>query len=446
MEREEYKEVSEYILKRLKEKGADDAVVIASKSDSSQIKFANSQIAANKTFTLVDIGIFASIKKRIVSTSLRDLNKSAAAKIIDKIFDYAKISEPNKEYEGIAQGPFRYKEVEDSFDRRITNLNEGIVDYVESSINIAKNLGIKRIAGVLETYSSNVYLLTSNSIKTEEKGTGVYFSVRALNKKEESGHMVSVARVLDKFNPEKATEFASDIAKMSRNPKEGVEGRFDVLFEPLAFANLLEHAGESASIFNVEAGVSFFADKLGKMVASENADFYDDGTIKNGLGSSKCDAEGVPTQSTCLIKNGILKTYLHNTSTAKRYKTKTTANAGLIAPNSHNLILEAGDYKKEELIREIKRGIYVTNVWYTRFNNYKTGQFSTIPRDGIFYIENGKIKYPIHSIRINSSMQDILRNISKIGKEQVQIKSWEVETPVFTPAVIVKNIMITKPM
>nr|QBM01336.1 hypothetical protein [uncultured archaeon] len=446
MEKTEYREISEHILKRLKERGFDDAVVISSKGDSSQIKFANNKIVANKTFTLVDLSIFAALKKRLVSTSIRNLDKEKAEKVIGKLFSYAKLSSPNNEYGGIAEGPFKYKEIEETFDKRLANLNENIVDYAESSINTAKNLGMRRTAGILENSASHVFLITSNNVKAEEEATEIYFSVRTLKEKEESGHMVNVSRVLNKFEPEKVTELAANIANMGRNPQEGTEGKFDVLFEPLAFANLLEHAGNSASIFNVESGLSFFCNKLGRKVASEKVNFYDDGRLKNGLGSSICDAEGVPTQRTCIIKNGFLKTYLHNTSTAKRYKTKTTANAGIIAPQPHNLVLEAGDYSKEELIGKIKKGIYITNIWYTRFNNYTTGDFSTIPRDGAFYIENGKIKYPVKGIRVTSSMLEILNNIDAIGKKQEQIKSWETTVPTITPHVIVKNVSITKPL
>ena len=96
-------------------------------------------------------------------------------------------------------------------------------------------------------------------------------------------------------------------------------------------------------------------------------------------------------------------------------------------------------------MEQVKRGIYITNVWYTRSQNMMTGDFSTIPRDGIFYIEDGKIKHPIKNIRISENMQHILQNINTIANDSKQVKGWEVEDPVVTPSVLVKGLNISRP-
>ena len=163
--------------------------------------------------------------------------------------------------------------------------------------------------------------------------------------------------------------------------------------------------------------------------------------MPNGFNSCRFDEEGVPTEKTKIIENGILKTYLHNTSTAKKYKTRTTANAGLIAPRSFNIVF---DCKKGDIF-DVKEGIYITNVWYTRFQNYATGDFSTIPRDGAFLVKNGKIVQSLKGLRISDNMLNLLKNVQCCNKKVWQIKSWEAETPTFTPEVLVDNINITKP-
>jgi PmbA protein len=169
--------------------------------------------------------------------------------------------------------------------------------------------------------------------------------------------------------------------------------------------------------------------------------------VPTGYDSTAFDSEGVPTQRTEIITDGKLMTYLHNTSTAKRYKTKTTANAGLISPHHWNLVLEPGKKSREELIGQVKDGIYVTNIWYTRFQNYVTGDFSTIPRDAIFLIKNGKLSGSVKGIRITSNMLDILKGIESVGnaKESENIHAWEVDSSVITPPVLVKGVNITKP-
>jgi PmbA protein len=159
------------------------------------------------------------------------------------------------------------------------------------------------------------------------------------------------------------------------------------------------------------------------------------------------DDEGVPTRETAIIKSGILKNYLHNTSTAKKYKTKTTANAGLIVPSPINTILEEGNMPKEKLFKEIDNGLYITNVWYTRFQNYLTGDFSTIPRDGIFLIIDGEIAKSLKGIRISDNLQRILENIIGLSNKSEWIIWWGLENqiPVLTPHVLVKDVNITLP-
>jgi PmbA protein len=159
------------------------------------------------------------------------------------------------------------------------------------------------------------------------------------------------------------------------------------------------------------------------------------------------DDEGTPTQTTPIIENGVLRNYLHNTSTARKYKVKTTANAGLVAPSPINTVLKEGRISNDKLLKEVDNGLYVTNVWYTRFQNYLSGDFSTIPRDGIFLIKKGEIVKSLKGIRITDNLQKILENISNLSNQPEWIIWWGLESqiPVLTPHVLVKNVNITMP-
>ena len=184
---------------------------------------------------------------------------------------------------------------------------------------------------------------------------------------------------------------------------------------------------------------------INKKVSNNNITIIDDPYYPNALRSTSFDAEGVPTRQLKLVDKGVFKTYFHNTSTAKKYKTNTNAHAGLIAPEPWNLKLNPGKLSTEKLIQNIKKGIYITNIWYTRFTSYRTGEFSTIPRDGAFYIENGEIKYPIKNIRVTDTMPNVLRSMQDMGNNLTQIRGWEASLPVLTPSVFLKNIGITTP-
>ena len=96
------------------------------------------------------------------------------------------------------------------------------------------------------------------------------------------------------------------------------------------------------------------------------------------------------------------------------------------------------------MIKEVKKGILITNNWYTRFQNYRSGEYSTIPRDATFLIEKGQIKHPITGVRISDALPRQLRNITAIGIDRTWIEWWEVSTPVFTPSLLINGARATK--
>ncbi|MCD6558667.1 MAG: TldD/PmbA family protein [Palaeococcus sp.] len=436
-------EINELILKKAKELGFGDVVVLSHEESRRQVRFANNEITVAKNWHSRKVELFVEYEKRIGSTTLMTLDEETIERSLKTLLASVKSLSPKEDYYGIAEGPFKYRDIPETFDKAIVELDEPN-EYVERAINAALEEGAKRVAGVLYTDHNRLYLSTSNGVEAFDEGTGIEISVRAFIGDEESGHGTNSVRVLKKFDPESAGRKAGEIAKLAVNPAQGEAGTFDVIFDPLAFANIMSYMSFMASAFAVEAGFSFLVGKLGQKIGSDLVTIKDIGNMPNAYGTRKFDDEGVPTGETTIIEDGELKTYLLNTSMARKYKRETTANAGLIMPRAWNIHVKPGDYSKEELFSEVKRGIYITNVWYTRFQNYVKGDFSTIPRDGAFLIENGEITKPIRNIRVSDNMQHILEGINALGKELYHIHWWEVDTPVFTPYVLVKDVGITK--
>ena len=445
-------EIANYILKELKKKGADDVIIGVNKTEASQIKFSDNKVVKTGSELLINLDVFMAKDKKIIVTSLKDFNKGEertippntlkkfnkknADKIINNLISFSKYVKPNKDYNGIAQGPFKYKEIKNNYDKKVIDADE--IDLMQKGINAALE-NANKTNGIIEKYVTEHSLITSNNVHSEDKSTGLYFSIRAFTNKEASGHMNSCSRILNKFDVYGAGKTAGAIAKLAKKPEDGKAGKYDVVFSYMPMAALLNNIMDCASIFTLESGLSFLTNKLNKKLG--NFTLIDQGNLENGFNSSKFDNEGVPTKKTYVVKDGILKTYLHNTSTAKKYKTKTTANAGLIAPTSTNIILEG----RKGNVFDIKKGLYITNVWYTRFQNHLTGDFSTIPRDGIFLIEDGEITKSLKNIRVSDNFLNLMKNVSLVSKENKHLKSWEAETPVVTPEVLIKNVNISKP-
>src|SRR2546430_2039093 len=258
---------------------------------------------------------------------------------------------------------------------------------------------------------------------------------------------VVATEIKDLSKADEAVERLVKTAKASqKNPDyAGVaEGPFTVLFDPLSFGSLTDQVGGRLSAWAVLAGLSPFGKKVGKRVGSSQLTLSDDGSA-DSIGRKRFDAEGVPTRKNVLVNKGVLKTYLHNTSTAKKFKTKTTGNAGLIAPDSNAIFVKPGDRSRDEIFSEVKDGLWLTNTWYTRYQSYMTGDLSTIPRDGIFHIRKGDVVEAWKDIRLTDNLLHLLKNIVALGDEPEQMMWWgEVSVPNFVPYALIKDVGITK--
>lgn len=442
MQEEKIKLTNE-LLKLLKKKGADDIVLSLAEEQAQMIKFANNKIAKTGSEEMAVLGIFVTKDKKIIETSLKNITKEEIEKTASKIMKFIKNIPKNNDYYGIAKGPFKYSKIDKCYDPKLANINAP--QLVELGIETAVSEGAERTNGTLMAQEVDHYLLTSENVAAQDKSTYTYYSIRALTNKAGSGHLTSSSRMLNSLDIEKTSAKAAQLAVQSNNPLEIDQKKYDVLFTPMSASNILDCVGSFSSIFNVECGMSCFKDMLNQQVASPLVTLKDDATLANGLDSYKFDAEGVPSQTTTIIDKGILKSYLHNTSTAKKYKTKSTGNAGLISPSPSNIILQEGKNSYNKLVESMDKGIIITNVWYTRFQDYTKGDFSTIPRDACFLVEDGTISFPIKNIRVSDNIINILKSISDLGSDVVQVKNWETETPIILPSFIAKDINITKP-
>ncbi|MGC8609685.1 MAG: metallopeptidase TldD-related protein, partial [Thermoplasmata archaeon] len=145
-----------------------------------------------------------------------------------------------------------------------------------------------------------------------------------------------------------------------------------------------------------------------------------------------------------IISNGILKTYLHSYSTAKKFSTSTTGNAGIISPAAFQISMDAGRKTLEDMISETKNGIFIGNSWYLRFQDERNGLFSTVPRDGVYHIVNGKFAEEWNGLRVSESFPGLLKRIMDVSTERKRIKWWNEIMPSQLPFVKIGEVNISK--
>ena len=432
---------TEAIVKKAKALGADEVIAKTTIGKYRQARFSNNQVDITVAWNDYATDVALAWKKRLVATQIRNFQEVDAN--IKKLLELVKVSKENPMFGGFAKGSFRYSK--SKADEKLRDL-ENPTEYVFEAIDAAEKEASTKIesGGILFTKFEDSYLASSEGPTGVDSRSAIELSIRVFSQREASGHGVECSSTLKDFKPSRAGMKAGEIAKLAKNPKAGDEGVYDVIFDPLIFGSLLAVWASMASAFNVMVQLSVFVDKLGQKVAPEIVTLKDNPATYS-LANRAFDDEGVPTRETVFIDHGVLKTYLHNTSTAKIFKTKTTSNAGLVVPSPWNVEMNPGDANKEELFKELKSGLYLTNTWYTRFQNYAKGDFSTIPRDGIFSVEKGEIKQSLKDIRISDNALSLLNNIAGISKERQHVHWWsEADPPSLSPYVLVKNVHITK--
>jgi PmbA protein len=412
------------------------------------VRFSNNSITVTNSWMTESPTIYLISGKKRAACRIEEQTPRDLDSIIEELVKAMKVTpEGNVEF-ALPQGPFSYEPVSGIYDRKLAEAESELVDAVETGINAAKKEGTARTSGVITSYDWERHVMTSAGAEGSDKGTEIEITIRAFTADDAAGQGISVATSLQDFRPEEAGRAAGQIAKMAQNPEPGESGKYNVVFGPSIFANLLNRVGDSTSAYAVDQGLSFFTDKLKKNVASGSFTLHDSSRLANGPGSTALDDEGYPTQETPLIVNGVLETYLHTAYTAAEHKAPLTGSAMFAAetgtyPAPRNLVLEAGENSLEDLFDIAHEGLYITNNWYTRFQNYQTGDFSTICRDGVFKIENGKLAGPVKGMRLSDNMIRILESVKALSREQHWIRWWEVNVPTLTPYVLVEGVGMT---
>jgi PmbA protein len=230
----------------------------------------------------------------------------------------------------------------------------------------------------------------------------------------------SVARSLAKLDP--AEQVGKEAARRTLRrlgARKVKTAHVPIVLDPMVSSSMLEHIFEGVNGDSVYRGASFLAGKLGEKIAGANVTVIDDGTMIGGFGTTPFDGEGIPTRRTVVIENGILKSYLLNTYTAKKLGLETTANAsrglaGTPGIGPGNYFLDPGTKAPKQIIADIKDGLYVTE-FLGHGANLVTGDYSR-GASGM-WIVNGELAYPVEEITVAGNLKDMFNNISEIGSD-----------------------------
>jgi len=226
--------------------------------------------------------------------------------------------------------------------------------------------------------------------------------------------------IFDEQSPEELGEKVSKRAVEQLNAKSVKGGAFPVVLGPNVVGVFVHEAFGHLAEADLALSGGVLASNMNKKIGSDLVTFYDDGTIEGAFGAFKYDDEGVKTQKTTLIKDGVVAGLMHNRETAQKFKAEPTGNARAEDFRVEPIIrmrctyMEPKDHSFDELIEKVKQGYY--------FKSFRGGQANL---DGTFQvgiqegyeIVNGEIGAPVRDASISGNTLGTLHKIDAVGKD-----------------------------
>jgi predicted Zn-dependent protease len=270
-------------------------------------------------------------------------------------------------------------------------------------------------------------IANSRGLFAYHRGTSATFLVSALDGTA-SGWAGREGHAASAIDGASLAERAADKAVRSRDPVAWEPGRYTVVLEPAAVADLLtDLSWLSLGALPVQEGRSFLSGRIGERVAGDNITLRDDPYHPLHRGAP-FDEEGIPTTATTIIERGVAKGPVYDRRTAAKEGRESTGH-GLPVPNTvgplaRHLVLDGGSGPIEALLSGIEKGLWVTRVWYTNVVDPKTATLTGMTRDGLFAIEKGKVTRAVRHFRFNQSVVQLLNSVE--GMSQPERSGWAV--------------------
>jgi len=413
------KESALRLLKKVvQESPADQTEVILLTEDSSLTRFASSAIhqhVAERNQTII-LRVVLGKKIAVVTTNI--FLPSLLKKSLQKAISLAKVQLPNDEFISLT-GPKPIPEIE-TFSKNISHLTPN--QKVKMIKSLFRRVKEKRYEASGAFSNGEVELAVVNSLGVEayQKFSDLFLHLIVENGKN-SGYANFVARNPDQLDVDSLAQEA--MRKISMEEPIQIEpGEYEVILEPYAVSELLSFLGYLGfHALAVQEGRSFFSNRFGEKMVDERVTIYDDGLDPEGL-QVPFDFEGIPKKRVTFFDRGVAKEVTYDSFTAGR-EGKDSTGHGLIAPNTAgpipiNLFMSGGESSLEEMIKSVRKGIYVTRFHYTNVVEPMKAVITGMTRDGTFLIEEGEIKRPIKNLRFTESILKALSQVTAISKDR----------------------------
>jgi PmbA protein len=207
---------------------------------------------------------------------------------------------------------------------------------------------------------------------------------------------------------------AANLALKRLNARRVKSQSVPVVFDPRVSNSLLGHFAGAINGVSIARGTSFLKDRMGQLIFAPGIRIVDDPHIVRGIRSKPFDGEGVANRQMNLVEDGVLKTWILDSASARQLKLTSTGHAargtgGPPSPSTSNLYLVPGTRSPAALISDIAQGFYVTELIGMGVNGV-TGDYSRGASG--FWIENGQIAYPVNEVTIAGNLNGMFASMT----------------------------------
>lgn len=384
-------------------------------SSEGNIRYARNSVSTSGQNSDISLQVSSSYGKKNGITTINEFDDASLEKVVRRAEELAKLAPENPEFMEPLEPQGDYGESKTFYQSTADISPEYRAEAANASIQPAKKNDITA-AGYLNNRSGFSAMMNSKGLEAYNKYSNVNLTITMrTNDGTGSGWARRTANDVNRFDAKEASEIAMEKALMSKNPKGIEPGKYTVILEPDAVWGLLSRLVYGMDARSADEGRSFYSkkgggNKVGEKIVDEKVNIYTDPYHELVPGAT-WDGNGTPLSKTDWIKNGVVQNMSYDRYWAQKNNKK-------VLPMAGSVVMDGGAPSIEDLIKDTKRGILVTNLWYIRTVDPQTILNTGLTRDGTFFIENGKIKFPIKNFRFNESPVIMLNNLETLGQQR----------------------------
>lgn len=408
------------LLDKARTHGADtaDAVVAGGVSEEVSVRLGKLESIERSEDRNIGLRVFVDGRNAIISTA--SVDAESIDELAARAVAMARLA-PQDPYAGCADAHLLATDIPDLdlMDRTVPSSDtlKDLAFAVEDAAQSVK--GITNSEGGNASYgTSAVMLATTNGFSASYERSGYGISTVALaehdGKMERDYDYSSAVHFEDLKSPEDIGLRAASRTLSRLDARKVKTGDFPVIYDQRVSSSISGHLASAINGASIARGTSFLKDRMGEQITNAAITMTDDPLRPRGAGSSGFDGEGLARRQRIMIENGILKGWFLDLASARQLGLEPTGNASRgtgspPSPSTSNWIMTAGDVSRDELIADINEGFLVTELIGSSVSLI-TGDYSRGASG--FWIENGKIAYPVTEGTIAGNLKDMLMTIT----------------------------------